>query len=63
MAPRKDKRSKTRSKQKNLRRDTRAEHLKPTYRTPGAEDYAPPAPPAWRPASKPALIAAARKGA
>lgn len=44
----KGKRSKTRSKQKNMRRDTRLEHLKPTYRTPGAPDYAPPAPPAWK---------------
>ncbi|KAG8464979.1 hypothetical protein KFE25_012342 [Diacronema lutheri] len=46
--PREGKRSKTRSKQKNLRRDTRPEHLKPTYRTPGAPNYAPPAPPAWK---------------
>ncbi|KAJ1616292.1 hypothetical protein T492DRAFT_1107688 [Pavlovales sp. CCMP2436] len=44
----KGKRFKTRSKQKNLRRDTRPESLKPTYRTPGAPDYAPPMPPAWQ---------------
>jgi hypothetical protein len=47
-AVQKPRRTKTRSKQKNLRRDTRADHLKPTYRTPGASDYLPPAPPAWR---------------
>lgn len=41
------KRRKTRSKQKNIRRDTRPDHLKPTYRTPGAADYVAPARPAW----------------
>eukprot|EP00729_Bicosta_minor_P010418 gene10418-25195_t len=44
--PRK-KRKKVRSKQKNLKRDTRAAHLKPTYMTPGSADYKQPKP-SWR---------------
>eukprot|EP00047_Mylnosiga_fluctuans_P024627 m.165530 g.165530 ORF g.165530 m.165530 type:complete len:305 (+) comp9894_c0_seq2:1868-2782(+) len=44
-APRK--RKKIRSKQKNLRKDTRPEHLRPTYRTPGAADYKTPNP-SWK---------------
>jgi len=38
---------KTRSKQKNMKKDNRPEHLKPTYRTPGSADYKAPKP-VWR---------------
>eukprot|EP00040_Diaphanoeca_grandis_P029975 m.176404 g.176404 ORF g.176404 m.176404 type:complete len:439 (-) comp31847_c7_seq2:258-1574(-) len=45
--PVKSQRKKRRSKQKNIKKDTRAQHLKPTYLTPGDEKYIKPKP-AWR---------------
>ena len=38
---------KKRSKQKNIRKDNRPDHLKPTYRTPTAPDYQAPKPNPW----------------
>lgn len=35
------KRTKTRSRQKNIKKDNRPDHLKPSYLTPGAHDYIP----------------------